>query len=138
MNKKNRVEPTAPEKKPNSLISIIDDDESIREGLAGLMQWLQFDVAIFASAPEFLASPAVAKSACIVSDVQMPQMTGLELHGHLLATGHDIPMILITAYFSEDAKAHALSSGIVCYLRKPFDTDVLIKCIRSAIATGRT
>ncbi|MBX4959765.1 response regulator [Rhizobium lentis] len=125
-----------PEKTPKVLISIIDDDESIREGLGGLLHWLEFEVAIFASAHEFLASPALAKCACIVSDVQMPQMTGFELHGHLLAMGHDIPTILITAYPNDDARARASTAGIVCYLRKPFDTNVLIECIRSAIAPG--
>ena len=134
MNKKTSVKRKGAEKTPEVVISIIDDDESVREGLAGLMQFLEFDVAIFASAAEFLASTVLDKCDCIVSDVQMPQMTGFELHGHLLAIGRDIPTILITAYPNDDAKARALSSGIVCYLRKPFDTKVLIECIRSAIA----
>jgi FixJ family two-component response regulator len=132
MNKKASTKRTGPQKK-KVLIAIIDDDASIRESLAGLMQWLEFEVATFVSASDFLASPALANSACIVSDVQMPQMTGFELHDRLLAMGRDIPTILITAFPSDDAKARALSSGIVCYLRKPFDTKVLIESIRSAI-----
>ena len=133
MNTKARAKRTRPQKKKN-LIAIIDDDESIREGLAGLMQWLAFEVATFTSAGEFLASPRFAESACIVSDVQMPLMTCYELHMRLLAMGHRIPTILITAYPNDEAKARALASGVVCYLRKPFDTKVLIECIRSAIS----
>ncbi len=135
MNRKTRAKRDAPADTPRVLISIIDDDESIREGLTGLMQWLEFDVATFASAPEFLASPALSASACIVSDVQMPRMTGFELHSRLVAMGCNTPTILITAYPSDAARARALSSGIVCYLGKPFDTKQLVQCIRAALAS---
>ncbi|NTS29768.1 response regulator [Phyllobacterium sp. BT25] len=134
MNNSSRGKRTIFPQKSKVSIAIIDDDESIREGLAGLMQWLEFDVATFTAASEFLISPNFANFACIVSDVQMPGMTGFELHLRLLAMGHHVPTILITAYPNDEAKARALSAGIICYLRKPFDTKVLIECIRSAIA----
>lgn len=137
MNNKTSVEWRGPERKPRVLVSIIDDDVSIREGLAGLMHWMDVDVATFASAAEFLSSPALGLSACIVSDVQMPKMTGFELHGRLLAAGRRIPTILMTAYPSEEARARAHSAGIVCYLSKPFDIDALIRCIRSAVGSAR-
>lgn len=119
--------------KTKPLISIIDDDESCREAIAGLMNWLGFSVQTFASAVEFLASTGVVISSCIIADVQMPQMTGMELHKRLTELGFAIPTILITAYPNEAARDRALADGVVCYLSKPFDNDALIECIRSAL-----
>jgi len=121
--------------KANPLISIVDDDESVREAVAGLMNWLGFEVQTFTSAVEFLASPRVADSSCVITDVQMPHMTGIELHKRLTELGHAIPTILITAYPSEAARERALADGAVCYLSKPFDKDALIECVRSALDT---
>ncbi|MER8491971.1 MULTISPECIES: response regulator transcription factor [Mesorhizobium] len=118
------------------MISIIDDDESIRESVAGLVLWMGFRVATFASGPEFLSSPDFTDSACIVSDVQMPQMTGFELHRRLQDLGHNIPTILISAYPDDEVQARASAEGIICYLCKPFNIEALVGCIRSAIATG--
>jgi FixJ family two-component response regulator len=117
----------------NLLISIIDDDESVREGIAGLMNWLGLRVKSFTTAIEFLASPEVVDSACIITDVQMPQMTGIELHGYLRARGHNVPTILVTAYPDDEARARALAGGVTCYLAKPFNKDDLIGCVRSAL-----
>jgi FixJ family two-component response regulator len=118
------------------LISIIDDDESIREAVAGLMGWLGYRVKVFSSAVEFLAYPAFKDSSCIIADVQMPQMTGIELHGRLKDMGQDIPTILITAYPDDTARTQALADGIRCYLGKPLDHDTLIGCVRSALQMG--
>lgn len=117
----------------NVLISIIDDDESVREAMAGLMLWMGFTVSTFPSAVEFLSSANPGESSCIVADVQMPELTGLEMHRCLRALGHNVPTILITAFPSEEARAQALADGIVCYLSKPFDVDVLMECVRSAL-----
>lgn len=114
-------------------ISIIDDDESVREAIAGLMNWLGFGVQTFGSATEFLASPGVGDSSCVITDVQMPHMTGVELHKRLDELGYAIPTILITAYPSEQARERALADGVVCYLTKPFDKDTLIGCVRLAL-----
>jgi FixJ family two-component response regulator len=119
--------------KTKSVISIIDDDESCREAIAGVMNWLGFGVQTFASAVEFLASPNVAGNSCVITDVQMPHMTGIELHERLKELGHAIPTILITAYPNEADRDRVLADGVVCYLSKPFDNDALIECVRSAL-----
>ena|SRR5580698_4086626 len=120
----------------NDLISIIDDDESIREGVAGLMRWLGLRVNTFSSAVEFLGSSALLDGSCIIADVQMPYMTGIELHGQLRKLGYNIPTILITAYPDEQSRARAFADGVTCYLSKPFDANALIECVRSALETG--
>lgn len=104
------------------------------------MDWLGLEPQTFTSAVEFLDSPHVADSSCVITDVQMPQMTGIELHKRLIELGYDIPTILITAYPSESARERALADGVACYLSKPFDKDALIECVRSALnaQAGRT
>lgn len=119
--------------KTKPVVSIIDDDESSREAIAGLMRWLGLDVRTFASAVEFLASPDVSGSSCVVTDVQMPHMTGIELHKRLRQLGHTIPTILITAYPDDAARDQALADGVIGYLSKPFDKDALIECVRRAL-----
>ncbi len=121
-----------PKAKP--LVSVVDDDVSVREAIAGLMNWLGFEVHTFASAVEFLASPDVGANSCLITDVQMPQMTGTELYERLKQLGYAIPTIMITAYPNEAARDRALADGVVCYLSKPFDKDVLVDCVRSALA----
>lgn len=116
-----------------TLISIVDDDESVREAIAGLIDWLGFKVEMFASAIDFLASPSIADSACVIADVQMPHMTGIELHKRLTEIGYAIPTILITAYPSEAVRQRVLADGVICYLSKPLDKDTLIECIRSTL-----
>jgi FixJ family two-component response regulator len=117
----------------NLLISIVDDDESSREAIAGLVDWLGFDVQTFTSAGEFLASPRVADTSCLITDVQMPRMTGIELYKRLKELGFAIPTIMVTAYPDEAARKRALADGVACYLIKPFDSDALVDCVRSAV-----
>lgn len=119
--------------KPKPVISIVDDDESCREAIAGLINWLGFGVQTFASAVEFLASPDAAGSSCVIADVQMPHMTGVELYKRLAELGYAIPTILVTAYPNEAARDRALADGVICYLSKPFDNSALIECVRSAL-----
>lgn len=116
-----------------SLISIIDDDESVREGIAGLMESLGLRVMAFSTAIESLTSPELINSACIIVDMHMPQMSGIELHRRLKALGHEIPTILITAYPDDAGRTRALADGFICYLSKPFDKDDLIGCVRLAL-----
>lgn len=115
------------------LISIVDDDESCREAIASLMTCLGFGVQIFASAVEFLASADVAGTSCVIADVQMPHMTGIELHRRLTALGYSIPTILITAYPNGAARDRALADGVLRYLSKPIDNAALIECVRSTV-----
>ena len=100
-------------------ISIIDDDEQSRAALAGLMQAMGFTIETFSSAVDFLASPNVRHTSCLIVDVHMPRMTGTELHSRLVGSGYDIPTILITAYPDDSARTRALGQGVVGYLTKP-------------------
>ena len=118
-------------KKP--LISIVDDDESVREATKGLMKSLGFTAEAFPSAVDFLTSHHRRRTACLIVDVNMPGMTGPELHRRLIAAGDTIPTILITAYPDDNVRARALSAGAIGYLRKPFDEGDLLVCVRSAV-----
>jgi FixJ family two-component response regulator len=120
-----------------TLISVVDDDQPFRESMRKLMTALGYTVEAFPSATNFLASPCLDKTACLVADVQMPEMTGVELYRRLVDTGHAIPTILVTAYPNEAVRARALKDGIVCYLRKPVDDDHLERCLRSALQSGK-
>jgi FixJ family two-component response regulator len=120
-----------PKTKP--LISVVDDDESMREAIRGLMKSLGYAAVAFASAEEFLSSCQIPRTSCLITDVQMPGITGLELHHRLLAAGKIIPTILITAYPDDSARERALGDGVVSYLSKPFDENDLLTCIRSSL-----
>ena len=119
-------------------ISIIDDDEQSREALAGLMQAVGFTTEAFASAMDFLASPNVRHTACLIVDVHMPRMTGTELHSRLVGSGYEIPTILITAYPDDSARAQALAQGVVGYLAKPIDDEVLLGCVELALRGAKS
>jgi FixJ family two-component response regulator len=121
----------------HTLISIVEDDAPFRESMRKLLRSLGYTVEAFPSAADFLASPLLSRTACLVSDVQMPGMTGVELHSHLTKAGYTIPMILVTAYPDEVVRRRALKDGIVCYLAKPVDDEHLERCLRSALAGGK-
>jgi FixJ family two-component response regulator len=94
---------------------------------------LGYTVEAFSSAANFLASPHLAETACVVADVNMPGMTGPELHRHLVEAGHAIPTILVTAYPNDRVRDRALKDGVACYLYKPVDDHDLQECIRLAL-----
>ncbi len=119
--------------KTNPQISVVDDDESMREAMRGLMKSLGYTAQTFASAEVFLNSCQVTRTSCLIADVQMRGMTGLELYRHLVASGRTIPTILITASPDDTVRKRALEDGVVCYLSKPFDENNLLTCIRSSI-----
>ena len=121
-----------------SLISIVDDDQSFRDSMRRLLKSHGYTVAAFPSAAEFLASTQLPATACLVADVHMPAMTGAELYQHLIATGHAIPTILITAHPEDEVRQRMLSLGVGCYLHKPLDEAILIECLRRAFARGKT
>ena len=116
-----------------SLISIVDDDQSFRDSMRRLIKSLGYRVAVFPSAAEFLASPRLAATACLVADVHMPEMTGVELFMHLNGTGQGVPTILVTAYPDDRVQARMLREGVRCYLHKPLEEAVLIACLHSAV-----
>ena len=102
-----------------------------------LVRSLGYTVEAFPSAADFLASPFLPATACLVTDVQMPGMNGVELHRHLVDAGYAIPTILVTAYPDEAVRNRALKSGAVCYLSKPVDDEHLERCLRSALDSGK-
>jgi FixJ family two-component response regulator len=118
----------------DSLIAIVDDDQSFRDSMRRLIKSLGYSVAVFPSAAEFLASPRIAATQCLVADIHMPAMSGVELFGHLVKSGHRIPTILVTAYPDADDQRRMLAGGVECYLRKPLEEAALIACLRSAVA----
>ncbi len=120
-----------------TLISIVEDDQPFRESMRKLVRSLGYTVEAFPSAADFLASPLVPETACLVTDVQMPGMTGVELHRHLIDAGHAIPTILVTAYPDDVVRNRALKNGVVCYLSKPVDDEHLERCLRSALQSGK-
>lgn len=120
-----------------TLISIVEDDQPFRESMRKLVTLLGYTVEAFASATDFLKSPLVAETDCLVADVQMPGMTGVELHKRLVEAGLAIPTILVTAYPNEAVRNRALKEGVVCYLPKPVDDDHLERCLRSALQSGK-
>lgn len=115
------------------LVAIVDDDKSIRETTKDLLESAGLNAAAFASAEDFLNSALLPSVSCAIADMRMPGMSGLALHEHLLASGHPIPTILMTAYPDELVRARALKAGVVAYLTKPFTDDELLGCISSAV-----
>ncbi len=116
------------------LISIVDDDQSFGDSMRRLLKSLDYSVAVFLSGAQFLASPQLAATACLVADIHMPDMTGVELYRRLIDSGHAIPTILVTAYPDDRVKERMLQQGVECYLPKPLEEAALIDCLRSALA----
>ena len=120
---------------PVPLVSIVDDDESVRESLRGLIRSLGLRVETFASAEEFANSEQRGKTDCLILDVRMPGMSGLELQCELAASKCDIPIIFITAHGSDEGvRARALRDGAVAYLSKPFSEDALLEAVNAALS----
>jgi FixJ family two-component response regulator len=115
------------------LISVIDDDDSMRKAVVALVRSAGYAAQGFASAKEFLASGSVARFACIITDIQMPGMSGIELKHHLTASQSSMPVIMITARHDPELEGKALASGAAAFLRKPFEADALIRCLESAL-----
>jgi FixJ family two-component response regulator len=117
----------------NRVVCIVDDDLSVREGTMDLLNSLGFIAVAFARADEFLQFDRLYNTSCLIADVQLPGMTGLELYEQLVVSGREVPTILITAFPDEKDRARALQAGVTCYLTKPFNGRELIACIRSAL-----
>lgn len=117
-----------------ALISIIDDDDSLRAALVGLARSLGYRASGFANAEAFLEANEAGASAAIVTDIQMPGLSGIELKERLTAEGCAAPVIMITARSEAGLEERALASGAVCVLRKPFAAEALIHCLERALA----
>jgi FixJ family two-component response regulator len=116
-----------------ALISIVDDDESVRDALWGFLRSVGFTVNVFASAEEFLNSDQLSKADCLILDVRMPGMSGIELHRQLVTGYCKIPVIFITAYEDEGMRTQALSGGAGAFLIKPFSEEALLNAIHAAL-----
>jgi FixJ family two-component response regulator len=119
------------------VISIVDDDESFRRATAGLIASLGYAVAAFSSAEEFLNSDSLADTACLISDVQMPGMSGIELQDRLLSERGGVPIIFVTAFSDPKARARALASGALGFFDKPFSEEKLISCLERALSSRK-
>jgi FixJ family two-component response regulator len=116
------------------LISIVDDDDGLRAALTGLVRSLGYRASAYASAEDFLAAGVAGESACIVSDIHMPEISGIELKQRLAQDGCAAPMIMITARTEAGLRERAFASGAFCVLQKPFAAEALIDCLDKALA----
>ena len=119
------------------VVSIVDDDESIRNTMSSLVRSLGYDALTFDSAEAFLAFPRLHETSCLILDVQMPGMSGLDLQDELRACNYSVPIIFITAFPEERVRQQAMAAGAAGLLAKPYDGDVLVECIEKALA-GKT
>jgi FixJ family two-component response regulator len=117
------------------VIAIVDDDDSFRHATLSFVRSLGYSAAAYSSADAFLNSNAVCNTDCLITDVQMPGMSGIELQNHLLAQGKRVPVIFVTAFPETEARGHALRAGAIGFLGKPFADENLISCLNKALAT---
>jgi FixJ family two-component response regulator len=115
------------------LIACVEDDVSAREALEGFLKAFGFAPGVFSSAEEFLQFDRLDETSCLITDVHLRGMSGLQLQNRLAASGYAIPVIVITAFPDDRVRERALSAGAVCFLNKPFNTGDLLTCIRSAL-----
>lgn len=115
------------------MISIVDDDESVRDATKSLLRSSGYTAQSFGSAEEFLESAQIAETDCLVTDVQMPGLSGVELQDRLLSDGHDVPTIFISAFPNPRLERQVLKSGAIAYLRKPFNEEELLEYIGAAL-----
>jgi FixJ family two-component response regulator len=115
------------------IVSIVDDDVSVRDATHRLVRSFGYAAYSFASADEFLRSAPAHDTSCLIADVHMPGMSGIELQSVLIAEGRHLPIIFITAFPDEVIRARALQAGAICFLAKPFDGATLIRCLETAL-----
>jgi FixJ family two-component response regulator len=118
------------------IVSIVDDDESVRDATRGFVRSLGYDAAAFASAEEFLSSDRLNDTVCLVTDVQMPGLSGIELQSRLAGQAHRIPIIFVTASPEECIRRRAKAAGAFGYFNKPFDEDLFIGCLNRAVSSA--
>lgn len=118
------------------LVSVIDDDEFVREALPDLLRSFGLEAQPFSSAAEFLASQSLGRTGCLILDVTMPGMTGPELQLELARRKHDIPIVFITANSDDDLGPKVMRRGAVAYLKKPFSETAMIEAVNAALEIG--
>ncbi|WP_166303790.1 response regulator transcription factor [Bradyrhizobium sp. 2S1] len=119
------------------LISVVDDDASVRAATENLLKSRGYIVQTFASAEDFLRSPRLNETSCVISDLQMPVMSGLDLLAEMRARCHGVPFIFITAFPNDRVRASALDAGAIGFLAKPFAGHTLIECLDAALQENR-
>ena len=117
------------------MISIVDDDDAVREATKGLVSSLGYRASGFASAEEFLRSDRLHDTSCLITDLHMPGLSGVELQSRLIADGYRMPIIFITAFPEDSVRARAMKAGAVCFMSKPYSEDHLIGCLDRALKT---
>jgi FixJ family two-component response regulator len=122
---------------PKILVAIIEDDESVRDATDHLLRLLGYATAPFASAEDFLNSGRVDDPACLITDVHLSGMSGVELQARLILDGHRVPIVFFTAFPEETVRARVLRDGAVCYLSKPLQEKSLIACLDQALNRSR-
>ena len=122
--------------KASPVVFVVDDDESVRKSLRRLIRSMGFGVVTFASAEDFLAYEPTASLGCIVLDIRMPGISGVELQKRIAGTHRDLPVVVITGHGDDETKRQALSAGAVAFLYKPFDDHALLEAIERALAIG--
>lgn len=120
------------------VISIVDDDESVREATKSLVRSLGYHAVTFGSAEEYLGSERKHDTSCVIADVQMPGMSGVDLQARLIASGHRTPMIFITAFPEDRICTRAMTAGAYGFLSKPYKDDQLIECLDKALRDGES
>lgn len=115
------------------MIAIIEDDASVRTATQSLVRSLGFAACTFACAEEFMQSPRLNDASCVIADIQMPGMSGVELQTLLIAEGRHTPFIFMTAFHDEGVRARAMKAGAICFLSKPVDGQILIECVYKAL-----
>jgi FixJ family two-component response regulator len=115
------------------LIAVVDDDEAIREATQSLLRSVGLRVAVFASAEDFLNSSQLQATDCLIVDVRMPRMSGIELQRQLTTANYPMPIIFITAHGDAETRARALRAGAVAFLDKPFSDEVLLRAVQEAL-----
>jgi len=119
---------------PAAAIACIDDDTSVREALEGLLVAFGFSVKTYASAEEFLGLAHLEQISCLITDMKLGGMSGLQLHRHLSKTGHSVPTIIITAFGDDDLQRQAIEAGVIALLRKPITKEDLLSSIGIALS----
>ena len=116
-----------------SMIAIVDDDAAVRQATQSFLRSLDYHVSTFGSANEYLKSEKVHDTSCVITDLHMPELSGLDLQDQLIARGHHIPIIFITGYPDDIARARAMKAGAVCFLSKPYNHDHLLGYLDQAL-----
>src|ERR1700722_9352607 len=136
LSRQNRNDQRSADLRRTLLISIVDDDESMREATKGLVRSLGYHAATFSSAEEFLSSDLVHRTSCLITDMQMPGLSGADLQHRLISQGRCMPTIFVTAFPDEKIRARVLTAGAIGYLSKPFTEESLITCLDTALSDG--